>query len=79
VPEDEARKVSVYVGSQPNGISVWRDGRRVATTPWQFDAPVGSRIRAILKGDGLEDREIDFWVTNYQNDYFYRMDKSSGR
>ena len=79
VREDEARKVSVYIGTQPSGVSVYRDGRLVATTPWQFDAPVGSHVRAVLKGEGLEDREIDFWVNNYKNVYSYRMDKSSGR
>jgi TIR domain len=79
VREDEARKVSVYIGTQPSGVSVYRDGRLVATTPWQFDAPVGSHVRAVLKGEGLEDREIDFWVNNYKNVYSYRMDKRSGR
>ena len=79
VPEDEARKVSVYIGTQPNGVNVYRDGRRVATTPWQFEAPVGSHVQAVLKGEGLEDREIDIWVNNYKNEYSYRMDKRSGR
>ena len=79
VPEDEVRKVSVYIGTQPSGVSVYHDGRLVATTPWQFEAPVGSHVQAVLKGEGLEDREINFWVNNYKNVYSYRMDKRSGR
>jgi hypothetical protein len=79
VPEDKPR-VSVHIDSQPRGVSIYQDDRYVATTPWQFDAPVGAHVRAVLKGEGLEDREIDFRVNNYnRNMYSYRMDKISGR
>jgi hypothetical protein len=73
------RTARVYVGSQPTGAEVWQDGQRVDTTPWQFDAPVGSAIRAILKSEGYKDKSIEFQVNAYENKATYRLEKSGRR
>jgi hypothetical protein len=83
VPTEEVpnavRKVPVSVSTYPSGVNVYQDNGYVSTTPWIFNATVGARIRAVLKREGFQDREIDFLVNNYENEYSYRMDKRSGR
>ncbi len=83
VPTEEVpnavRKVPVSVSTYPSGVNVYQDDGYVSTTPWIFNATVGARIRAVLKREGFQDREIDFLVNNYENEYSYRMDKRSGR
>lgn len=58
---------------------VYQNGRHVATTPWQLEAPVGSHIKAVLKRDGFQDVQINIHVNEHSNEYFYPMAKSHRR
>jgi len=73
------QRVPVHIDTQPGRFDVYRDGRRVATTPWVFEAPIGSSFKAVLKRDGFKDKEIDFKVNEHGNIYLYTLEKNSTR
>jgi hypothetical protein len=69
----------VHIDTHPGRFDIYRDGRRVATTPWEFEALVGSHFKAVLKREGFKDKEIDFKVNNHGNIYLYTLEKNSMR
>jgi TIR domain len=73
----EPRKVLVRVSTQPTGFEVHQDGRPIVKTPWQFYAPVGQDISAVLKREGYIDEKVGFKVREVENDYPYWPKKSS--
>jgi TIR domain len=77
--EDKPSLIPVYISTQPSGFDVYREGQRVGTTPQQFDEPIGSYFKAVLKREGFKDEEINFRVNEYQNEYMYTPEKSSRR
>jgi len=77
--EQPQGRVPVHIDTHPSGADVYRDGSRIATTPWDFNEPVGSRVKAVLKRKGFEDKEIDFQVNQYENRYTPTLEKSSRR
>jgi serine/threonine protein kinase len=73
------QRAPVHIDTQPGRFDVYRDDRRVATTPWEFEAPIGSYFKAVLKREGFKDKEIDFKVNNHGNIYLYTLEKNSTR
>jgi hypothetical protein len=66
----------VRINAQNGNFAVYQNGSRLADTPWQFDAPVGSHVRAILKREGFKDVAIDFQVKEHGNEYTYTPEHS---
>ena len=82
VQMDKTRNAFVRIDSQPSGCNVYQDGRDIdRTTPWQFDAPIGSYVKAVLKCKGHKDEKVELQVSELGNEYTYTplREKSSGR
>jgi hypothetical protein len=66
----------VRINTQNGKFDVYQNGSRLTDTPWQFDARVGSHVRAILKREGFQDVAIDFQVKEHGNEYTYTPEHS---
>jgi serine/threonine-protein kinase len=65
---------SVQIESIEGPAEVYLNGQRVGTTPYKLDAPVGERVRLVLKREGFNDRQEEFDVTE-RNVYTFSMNK----
>jgi serine/threonine protein kinase len=65
---------SVQIESVEGPAEVYLNGQRVGTTPYKLNAPVGERVRLVLKREGFNDRQEEFDVTE-RNVYTFSMNK----
>ncbi|HEY7493628.1 MAG TPA: toll/interleukin-1 receptor domain-containing protein [Candidatus Tectomicrobia bacterium] len=77
--QDKPRLVPVHINTQPRGFDIYRGEQRVGTTPWQFDEPLGSHFKAVLKREGFKDEVISFRVNEHGNEYLYTPEKRGRR
>jgi serine/threonine protein kinase len=54
---------------------VYKDGQKVGSTPYKFDAPIGERANFVLKREGYVDRSVELSVTDSNRPYTYTMHK----
>ena len=54
---------------------VFKDGYRVGTTPYQFDAKAGDQVSVVLKADGYVDLPVNISVSENKKRYDYVMEK----
>jgi serine/threonine-protein kinase len=54
---------------------VYKDGQKVGSTPYKFDAAVGERAKFVLRRDGYTDKPVDLSVTDNKWVYTYMMQR----
>jgi hypothetical protein len=65
---------SLRIEAVEGPAEVYLNGQRVGTTPYKLDAPVGERVRLVLKREGFDDRQEEFDVTE-RNVYTFSLNK----
>lgn len=54
---------------------VYRNGQKVGTTPFNFEARQGEQVNFVLKNDGFVDKSVDLSVTDNRKVYTFNMEK----
>ncbi len=57
---------------------VYRNGQKVGSTPYKFEAAQGEQINFTLKSEGFVDKKVDFSVTDNRKVYTFNLDKTTG-
>jgi hypothetical protein len=68
--EERTIEIQVFDGR----AEVFRDGRKLGTTPYPLKARVGERVRLTLRRDGYREEPVDFTVTEKKS-YTFTMSK----
>jgi eukaryotic-like serine/threonine-protein kinase len=54
---------------------VYKNGQRLGTTPFNFEAKQGEQLNFVLKNDGFVDKPVDLSVTDNRTVYTFNMEK----
>jgi hypothetical protein len=54
---------------------VYRNGERVGTTPYQFQAKSGEQLDLLLKRDGYQDKPVRLSTSENKRTYTFMLEK----
>lgn len=74
-----AQTKSLTIDVAEGRAEVYRNGQKVGSTPYRFEATQGEQINFTLKSEGFVDKHVDFSVTDNRKVYTFNLDKSSVR
>jgi len=72
-PATSSEMRTIRINTFEGPAKVYRDGEVVGTTPFEISAPLGERVRLILKRDGYQDEPLDFTITENKKEYTITM------
>jgi len=67
---------TVLIDVQEGKAEVFREGKRVGSTPLALHADVGEHVDLLLRSQGYEDRAVSFTVTAATREFRLRMQKA---
>ncbi|HVF92670.1 MAG TPA: serine/threonine-protein kinase, partial [Blastocatellia bacterium] len=70
-----AQPKSLTIDVAEGRADVYRDGQKLGTTPFNFEAKQGEQINFVLKNDGFVDKPVEFSVTDNRKVYTFNMAK----
>jgi hypothetical protein len=54
---------------------VYKNGQRVGTTPYQFQAKSGEELELVLKREGYQDKTVRFTTSENKKMYTFMLEK----
>jgi len=54
---------------------IYKNGQKLGTTPFNFEAKQGEQLNFVLKNDGFVDKSVDLSVTDNRKVYTFNMEK----
>ncbi|HKG23214.1 MAG TPA: serine/threonine-protein kinase [Blastocatellia bacterium] len=70
-----AQPKSLTIDVAEGRAEVYRDGQKLGTTPFNFEARQGEQINFILKNDGFIDKPVEISITDNRKVYTFNMAK----
>ncbi|HXG66186.1 MAG TPA: serine/threonine-protein kinase [Blastocatellia bacterium] len=71
----QAQTVRVEIAVDEGRAEVHRNGQMIGTTPYMLDAKPGEAVNLVLKGQGFNDKPVEFTVTENKKVYTFSMEK----